>query len=132
MITRCENPNTNVAQHYIAKGIKVCPHWRESFESFLADVGEPPSEKHSLDRIDGDKSYEPGNVRWATKLEQSRNRACVRYMTFAGRTYHLTGWAAFFRINKATLHEMLAKRGEQGALQYYWDTKVGDTWAEAK
>jgi hypothetical protein len=53
--------------------VKICDRWRESYEHFLADVGRRPSEKHSLDRIDPTRGYEPGNVRWATRAAQSRN-----------------------------------------------------------
>lgn len=55
------------------KGITVCSSWAESFETFLNDMGECPSDKHSLDRIDNDKNYEPDNCRWATRKEQARN-----------------------------------------------------------
>lgn len=53
--------------------VKICDRWRESYDNFLADVGRRPSEKHSLDRIDPARDYEPGNVRWATRAAQSRN-----------------------------------------------------------
>jgi|AACY02.2.fsa_nt_gi hypothetical protein len=57
---------------YVANGTKVCPEW-ESFADFYAYIGDPPSDDHSVDRIDPFGNYEPGNVRWATRLEQSRN-----------------------------------------------------------
>jgi hypothetical protein len=52
----------------------MCARWRDSFEAFLSDVGWKPSPEHSLDRIDVNGNYEPGNVRWATRSEQAYNK----------------------------------------------------------
>lgn len=73
MWTRCSNPQATRYAFYGARGISVCSRWK-SFENFLADVGEKPSPSHSLDRIDNNGNYEPGNVRWVTHREQCRNR----------------------------------------------------------
>lgn len=70
---RCGNPNSSSWNHYGGRGIKVCPQWND-FKVFLADVGRRPSPKHSLDRINNDGHYEPGNVRWATIVEQANNK----------------------------------------------------------
>jgi hypothetical protein len=73
MKDRCETPSNRSYPDYGGRGIRVCERWH-TFENFLADMGERPSDKHQLDRIDNDGNYEPGNVRWATKQEQMRNR----------------------------------------------------------
>ena len=73
MIKRCENPRDKAYKHYGARGIEVCKEWRESFEAFLEDVGECPQPGYSLDRINNDGNYEPGNVRWATQSQQVNN-----------------------------------------------------------
>jgi len=78
MITRCYNSNRNGFQHYGGRGIKVCDEWRDSPEEFIKHVGPAPSPSHSLDRIDNDGDYRPGNVRWATWNEQARNRRPAR------------------------------------------------------
>ncbi len=63
---------------YYDRGIRVCDEWLSDFPAFLAHVGRRPSERHSLDRIDNDGDYEPGNVRWATQSEQLFNNTRSR------------------------------------------------------
>jgi hypothetical protein len=69
---RCDNPNDRYFAHYGGRGITYDPRW-SSFDSFLADVGPRPFDR-TLDRIDRDGNYQPGNVRWATASEQMKNR----------------------------------------------------------
>jgi hypothetical protein len=74
MIERCENPNATKYPIYGGRGISVCAEWRKSFETFLSDMGKKLSPDLSIDRIDVDGNYEPGNCRWATRSEQMRNQ----------------------------------------------------------
>lgn len=74
---RCSSPTRAGAIYYFERGITVCERWNR-FDTFLADMGPKPSPIHSIDRIDVDGNYEPSNCRWATPLEQSRNRRCVK------------------------------------------------------
>ena len=73
MLQRCNNPNSNGFANYGARGIKVCERWHK-FENFLADMGMPENPALELDRIDNERGYEPGNVRWATEVVQVRNQ----------------------------------------------------------
>lgn len=74
MVQRCTNPKREKYQYYGARGIKVCDRWKNSFEAFRSDLPSRPSSKHTLDRINNDGDYEPGNIRWATAKEQAQTR----------------------------------------------------------
>lgn len=71
---RCCNPKSIGYKYYGGRGIKFCEEWRGSFASFLDYIGPAPSPKHSIDRINNDGNYEPGNVRWATYKQQANNK----------------------------------------------------------
>lgn len=73
MKQRCYYPNHKYFHLYGGRGIKVCDRWRDSSINFLKDMGEKPSLKHSIDRIDGDGDYTPENCRWATPNQQNIN-----------------------------------------------------------
>ena len=74
MISRCHRTGSSGFLKYGAKGTRVCDEWRTSYEAFLSHVGRKPTPDHSLDRIDPYGHYEPGNVRWATPIEQMNNQ----------------------------------------------------------
>jgi hypothetical protein len=82
---RCFNPADKAWEWYGGRGITMCPEWREDFAAFLAHIGERPTARHSIDRINGDRGYEPGNVRWANWNEQANNRKNNRIVIWNGR-----------------------------------------------
>ncbi len=106
MLTRCENPRCEAYPRYGGRGIEVCKRW-QTFENFLADMGPRPSADHSIDRIENDGNYEPGNCRWATDAEQNQNTRSNRLLTYAGRTQPLSVWAREFGIRRETVRERL-------------------------
>jgi len=87
---RCRNPRNVRFPRYGARGIKVAPEF-DTFEAFIAHIGPRPVGT-SLDRIDNDGDYAPGNVRWATRHQQMLNRSDNRLLTLNGRTQTLTEW----------------------------------------
>jgi hypothetical protein len=84
VIQRCTNPSYKGFAYYGGRGITVCDEWK-SFESFYRDMGSRPTDKHTLDRIDNDKGYEPSNCRWVPMLVQSRNTRRNVIVDYQGR-----------------------------------------------
>ncbi len=110
MIRRCSRPS-NVAHNYRDRGICVATEWigKGGFERFLAHVGLKPTPKHSIDRIDNDKGYEPGNVRWATQKQQCRNKRTNRLETIDGVTRCVSEWAEIHGIDRSQLRYQLGR-----------------------
>lgn len=116
MLARCNNPNVRAYPDYGGRGIKVFPEWSPKkndkgvgFLTFLDYMGECPADKNSIDRIDNDKGYEPGNVRWATKEEQANNKRSCLFLTHDNRTQTLSQWASEVGITRATIKARLNK-----------------------
>lgn len=107
MKTRCHTPGTKDYPKYGAMGITVCARWRESFESFYADMGPRPSLKHTIDRINNMDGYHPNNCRWATAIEQGAHYKTTRQITHNGMTLSLAGWSRVCGLDRATLRHRI-------------------------
>jgi len=115
MTQRCSNPKDKRYSDYGGRGIKVCQRWK-CFENFLEDMGLRPSAAHSIERENNDGNYEPGNCRWATAAEQSRNRRGNTRITYNGETRILADWADYFGIKRSTMRGRLGRMSFEAAV----------------
>lgn len=104
MKNRCLNPKRKDFHNYGGRGITICPRWINSFSDFFADMGERPSPKHSIDRIDNDGEYGPDNCRWSIQLVQSNNKSTSVFITHEGQTHTVAEWARITGIKSSTLY----------------------------
>ena len=95
MLQRCSDPKR---EDYHGRGISVCDRWMD-FETFRSDMGVRPSKKLSIERLDNDGNYEPGNCIWGTRKQQSRNRRNNILVEYAGRTMCLAEAAELAGVN---------------------------------
>lgn len=112
MIQRCHNPNSKDYPNYGARGIEVCQLWRDSFDAFFLMVGPRPNPDDTIDRIDSNGNYEPGNVRWASRTEQTRNQRSNINVTIEGVTKTVAEWSEeeWCPVSKFTVYKRI-KRG---------------------
>ncbi len=105
MTQRCTNPNNSAFHNYGARGITVTPEWlgRGGFARFIEHIGRRPSSGLSIDRIDNEGNYEPGNVRWATRKQQSLNSRKVNIVTIDGVSLSAAEWARRIGISQPAL-----------------------------
>lgn len=106
MIRRCTDNRDPSYKSYGARGIKVCPSWR-SVTTFVEDMGQRPSPRHTLDRIDNSLGYCKSNCRWATRLVQGNNKRNNHCLTHNGVTRTLAGWERETGIKQSTIRQRL-------------------------
>jgi len=104
--TRCTNSKDKFFHCYGGRGIKVCDRWLNSFENFLADMGECPKGL-TLDRIENSRGYSPSNCRWIANKEQQNNRTNNRLIRFQGRTQTLSQWCQELNLKYKTTAQRL-------------------------
>jgi hypothetical protein len=103
MKKRCNNSRDPRYHDYGGRGISVCDRWNKSFPAFLEDMGLRPSLDHSLERLDNNKGYEPGNVVWATRAQQQRNMRSNRFVMCEGEIMSVTDAARRLGVTRQAL-----------------------------
>lgn len=111
MKERCLNQNNNSYKDYGERGITVCEEWINSFVTFYEHMGDKPSSKHSLERVDVDGNYEPSNCVWATAKDQRINQRRTRLYTHNGKSQTLKDWSVEAGIPVGTLHNRVVNCG---------------------
>ena len=109
MLNRCYLPSCKNYKHYGGRGITVCDDWKNSFEKFAADMGQPPTDQHTLDRRNNDLGYSPENCRWVTQKIQVNNRSNNVRLEYNGETRTLAEWAAHLGMKYHTLRTRFRK-----------------------
>lgn len=113
ILSRCENPKVPNYNLYGGRGIRVCSEWH-TFENFYRDMGHRPSKSHSIDRIDTNGNYEPGNCRWATGSEQANNRRSNVKLQLLDTEGTLAGISREMEINYSRLYKDYQRFGVEG------------------
>lgn len=127
MWNRCTNEKLERYPRYGGRGIRVCDRWK-SFENFYADMGPRPSAKHSLERDEVDGNYEPGNCRWATTKEQSRNTSTNLFVKYRGERKCVADWCEQLGIPYSTFIQRL-RRGIP--LEQVFETNPDGFWKKS-
>ena len=108
---RCLNPNEPGYRYYGGRGITIHQSWKSSFEQFLADVGPRPSEKHTIERLDNNVGYEPGNVIWANRYVQGSNKRNNRRLEFRGQSRTIAEWGRIVGIDRRQIATRIDRLG---------------------
>lgn len=111
MLNRCSNVNCKEYHYYGGRGITVCNRWRISYQNFLSDMGRAPSKKHSIDRVDNNKNYEPLNCKWSTNKEQANNKRSCLLIYFNGETKNLSQWCERLKLPFHTIKARIKHYG---------------------
>lgn len=123
MRNRCSNPKTKGYHNYGGRGISVCDRWSD-FSNFISDMGEPISEDLSIDRINTNGNYEPGNCRWATAYEQANNLRTTRFFSCDGQTLSISQWAEILGTSRDSI-KLRLKRGQSFAsIHAHFSSKI--------
>jgi hypothetical protein len=108
---RCYNANTPDFKYYGARGIVMDEDFKNDFTAFLEHVGKKPSPEHTIERIDNDKGYVRGNLKWATRAEQSNNNRRCRFITYNGQTRNLAQHCQELGLKRATVEWWIYQKG---------------------
>lgn len=115
IIDRCTNKNSAGYKYYGGRGIRVCRDWHRSFQTFYLyiseHIGTRPSLKHSIDRINNNGNYEPGNIRWATKLDQSNNTRRNVFITINKQSMTISQAERLYNKPRNWLRRQIKRQG---------------------
>jgi hypothetical protein len=109
MKKRCQSQDPKIKRSYTDRGIKVAPIFKKSFTAFYREIGPAPGPEYTVDRIDNDKGYDPGNLRWALPRVQTRNKTNNVQIEWQGQTWLLCDLAAANGIHQKLLRTRLAQ-----------------------
>ncbi len=109
MVQRVTNPKNVRFADYGGRGITICSRWRAAFADFFADIGPRPEKGYSIERIDNDGNYEPGNVKWATRQEQQNNTRGHPLVEFQGRKQTKRMWERELGLKKGAVKTRLSR-----------------------
>ena len=108
IVSRCTKPEHRSYKNYGGRGVTVCEHWL-SFDNFLADVGPHPGKGLTIERVDNNGNYEPGNVAWATRKVQARNKRSTVQVEIDDRKQCLQDWATEIGVTPHHLYRRMQK-----------------------
>lgn len=133
IIQRTTNPNNHHYNNYGGRGVGVSDEWRQSFATFIGDVGRRPSRTHTIERVDNNRGYSKENCRWATRAEQNANRRVTKI--YEGKTYHQ--WAAICKTSYRNFCHRAKIYSAPAAVEYFSkkngiDTKTLEGYLESK
>jgi hypothetical protein len=97
----------------------MCDRWKDSFENFFSDMGGRPSKLHSIERVDTNGNYEPGNCKWAEIREQARNKRNNRWIEYNGLRMILQDWADYFGADQGNLSQSIKAKGIERVYEFY-------------
>lgn len=107
IVQRCTNPNNDAYKNYGGRGIQLCTEWRESFAVFFADMGKRPGPGWTIERVNNEEGYTPGNCQWILKGKQVRNRRDTRVLTIDGLSRSIWEWSEVYKIPMSTIRTRL-------------------------
>lgn len=111
MKSRCHNPNSTSRKNYGDRGITVSSEWRDSFETFCADMGDKPHHNSQIDRIHNDLGYSKDNCRWVTPAVNAVNKRNNARLTYEGKTLCFSEWSVLTGIHQSTLRRRIRVLG---------------------
>lgn len=111
MKRRCYEVTNNRYHRYGGRGIKVCEEWRNSFENLIADMGQKPTPKHQLERVDNDGDYCKSNCKWIPNNEQWKNKSTTRSVIYQGLEMPMMELEPICGIAYKTLWNRIMKQG---------------------